>query len=91
MHSTKMGQREFNDWYQEWSTYAAQANLDEQTRMYAFQNCLNSRLHNKIVALSPQPDTMALRVEKARDLDHHWHMYAPTCSNTTRCPQNPRI
>ena len=22
MHHTKMGQREFNDWYQEWSTYA---------------------------------------------------------------------
>ena len=92
MHHTKMGQREFNDWYQEWSTYAVWANLDEQTRMYAFRTCLNQRLYNKIVALSPQPNTMAALVEKVHDLDHHWHMYVPTRSNTT-CyhPQNPCI
>jgi hypothetical protein len=91
MHHTKMGQREFNDWYQEWSTYAKWANPDEQTKMYAFRNNLNPRLHDKIVALSPQPDTMAALVEKARDLDRHWHMFAPTRSNATRRPQNPRL
>jgi hypothetical protein len=91
MHHTKMGQREFNDWYQEWSIYAAWASLDEQTRMFAFRNCLNLKLHNKIVALSPQPNTMAALVDKARDLDRHWHMYAPTRSNATRRPQNPCI
>ena len=59
--------------------------------MYAFRSCLNPRLHNKIMALSPQPDTMALLVKKACNLDRHWHMYAPTRSNATCHPQNPRI
>ena len=91
MHHTKMGQREFNDWYQEWSTYATQANPDEQTKMSTFRNCLNPRLHDKIVALSPQPDTMAALVTKVRDLDRHWHMFAPTRSSAARRPQNPRL
>jgi hypothetical protein len=36
IHNLPMGSREFNEWYQEWSMHTRHANVDEQTRMYAF-------------------------------------------------------
>ena len=36
MHSLCMENREFNDWFQEWSTHCHRANVDEGTKMYAF-------------------------------------------------------
>jgi hypothetical protein len=76
IHNLPMGNREFNEWYQEWSMHARRANVDEQTRMYAFRKNLNQSLHQKIVQMSPQPNTMATLVQAARDLDKNWRMFA---------------
>jgi len=45
IHNLPMGNREFNEWYQDWSMHARRANVDEQTWMYAFQKNLNQLLH----------------------------------------------
>jgi len=76
IHNLPMGNREFNEWYQEWSMHARRANVDEQTRMYAFRRNLNQSLHQKIVQMSPQPNTMTDLVTAARDLDKNWRMFA---------------
>ena len=76
IHNLPMGSKEFNEWYQEWSMYARQADVDEQTRMYAFRKNLNQSLHQKIVQMSPQPGTMVDLVKAARDLDKNWRMFA---------------
>jgi len=81
-----MGSREFNEWYQEWSMYARRANIDEQTRMYAFRKNLNQLLHQKIILMSPQPTTMTALVEAARGLDKNWRMFAGPSRINTRHP-----
>src|SRR5260221_13630628 len=93
MHNLPMGNREFNEWFQEWSLHARRTNTDEPTKMYAFRRNLNQGLHQKIVQISPQPTTLAGLVEKARELDQTWRIY-----NTPRStpswgfrPQNTRI
>ena len=91
MYSIYMKNREFNDWFQEWNTHATRASVDEHSKMYAFRKALNPQLHNKIVALLPQPDTFNALVDKARELDRHWRMFAPVHNNPARRPQNPRI
>jgi len=53
IHNLPMGNREFNEWYQDWSMHARRANVDKQTRMYAFRRNLNQSLHQKIVQMSP--------------------------------------
>ena len=45
--------------------------------MYAFRQCINSALQQKLVALSPQPATLPDLVNKAQDLDRSFHMFAP--------------
>jgi len=45
--------------------------------MYAFRRCINLALQQKLVALSPQPATLPDLVNKARDLDHSFCMFAP--------------
>jgi hypothetical protein len=70
-----MGNREFNKWYQDWSMHAQQANVDEQTRIYVFRRNLNQSLHQKIVQMTPQPDTMTVLVKATRDLDKNWRMF----------------
>jgi len=45
--------------------------------MYAFRQCINSALQQKLVALSPQPATLPDLVDKARDLDRSFCMFAP--------------
>jgi len=45
--------------------------------MYAFRNCINSALQQKLVALSPQPATLPDLVDKARDLDRSFRMFTP--------------
>jgi Retrotransposon gag protein/Zinc knuckle len=86
MHNMHMGTREFNDWYQEWSTHAARAGVDENTKMYAFRRALPQGLHTKILGVSPQPTTMTALVEKARDFDRLWRVYQKgnTPRNDTR-------
>jgi hypothetical protein len=76
IHNLPMGSKEFNEWYQDWSMHARRANIDEQTRMYAFRKNLNQLLHQKIVQMSPQPNTMTALVKAARDLDKNWRMFA---------------
>jgi len=49
--------------------------------MYAFRQCINPVLQQKLVALSPQPTTLPDLVKKAQDLDHSFHMFIP-CSYT---------
>ena len=75
MHNLRQGNRPFNEWYQTWYTHASRAGVDENTKMFAFRRNLNQALHNKIIALSPQPRTLAALVEKARDFDRVWHLY----------------
>jgi hypothetical protein len=76
IHNLPIGNREFNEWYQDWSMHARRANVDEQTQMYAFQKNLNQSLHQKIVQMSPQLDTMTVLVKATRDLDKNWRMFA---------------
>jgi hypothetical protein len=76
IHNLPMGNKEFNEWYQEWSMHARWANVDEQTRMYVFRKNLNQSLHQKIIQMSPQPNTMTTLVQAARDLDKNWRMFA---------------
>jgi len=45
--------------------------------MYAFRQCINSALQQKLVALSPQPATLPDLIDKAQDLDHSLRMFAP--------------
>jgi hypothetical protein len=44
--------------------------------MFAFCNNLNGALNQKMMLLTPQPTTLAAAVEKARDFDHKWQLYA---------------
>ena len=88
MHSLCMGTWEFNDWFQEWSAYCRHANVDEGTKMYAFCQALNQALNQKLVNITPQPTTLDALVEKARDLDRNWQIYAASlsdCSEQTPC------
>ena len=75
MYTSRMGNRPFSEWYQEWSTHAARSRANEETMMYAFRQAIPTALHAKIVGLTPQPDTLAALVEKARDLDCIWRIY----------------
>jgi len=45
--------------------------------MYAFRQCINSALQQKLVALSPQPATLPDLVDKAQDLDRSFCMFTP--------------
>jgi hypothetical protein len=60
-----MGSKEFNEWYQDWSMHTRQANINGQTRMYAFRKNLNQLLYQKIVQMSLQPNTMTDLVKAA--------------------------
>ena len=88
MHSLRMGNREFNDWFQEWSAHCRRANVDEGTKMYAFRRALNQALNQKLVNILPQPTTLDALVEKARDLDRNWRIYAAPLSD--RSDRTPR-
>ena len=71
-----MGNWDFNKWFQEWSVHCQRANVDEGTKMYAFWRALNQVLNQKLANISPQPMTLNTLVEKARDLDRNWRIYA---------------
>ena len=55
--------------------------MDEGTKMYAFHQALNQALNQKLVNITPQPTTLDTLVEKARDLDRNWRIYATPISN----------
>jgi len=81
MYSTRMKGRLFDDWYQEWSIYAAHAGVDENTKMYAFRRNLNQAIHTKILGVSPQPTTLAELVKLAKAFDQAYLEYR---SNTVK-------
>ena len=84
MHNLRMGAREFNNWYQEWSTHATRAGADklEATKMYAFRRMLPLPLHQKILGTSPQPANLQGLVNKAHEFDRLWHVYKPQKNQT---------
>jgi len=89
IHNTPQRNREFGEWYQEWSQYARRANVDEATKMYAFRRALDMALHNKLLQLSLMPTTLAGLVEKAREFDRNWRTFAGPTRGFQR--RNPRI
>jgi len=89
IHNTPQRNWEFGEWYQEWSRYARQANVDEATKMYAFHRALDTALHNKLLQLSPMPTMLAGLVEKAREFDKNWCTFAGPTRGFRQ--QNPRI
>ena len=82
MHNLRMGNREFNNWYQEWSTHATRSGADEATRMYAFHRMLPLPLHQKILGTSPQPTNLQGLVDKAHEFDRLWCVYKPQENRT---------
>jgi len=82
MHSLHQRNREFNEWYQEWSQYARRTGVDEITKMFAFRNALNAALANKLLTVSPQPTTLPTLVEKAREFDRNWRIFNKGPTNT---------
>jgi hypothetical protein len=86
IHNLPMGNREFNEWYQEWSQYARRTNVDDATKMFAFRKALNGALQGKMMLLVPQPTTLQGLVDKAREFDKNWHIFANP-SNSTRNPR----
>ncbi len=86
MYTLKMGNRTFNDWYQEWSTHATRSGANDATQMYAFQQAIPGALLGKLMGISPFPTTLATLVEKARDFDRVWRLHTPrnTYSNSPR-------
>ena len=81
MHSTIQESWEFREWFQEWSKYARRAGTNEFTKMYAFQRALNLALQSKILLLVPQPTMLNGMVEKAREFDCNWRMFAGPTTN----------
>jgi Zinc knuckle len=82
MYNLKMGTRDFNSWYQEWSTHAEHANVNENTQMFAFRNNIPQSLHQKIIMHDPQPTTMVDLVEKARSLDRSYQIWGSSTRGT---------
>jgi len=72
MHTYAMGNQDFNKWYQVWSTYTRRANINDETKMFAFRKLIPGPLHNKLLGLSLLPATLNALVEKARDFDTSW-------------------
>ena len=89
MHNLRMGGRTFNDWYQEWSTHTSRSGVDKNTKMFAFRKNIPMALHEKIIALHPQPTTLKDLVEKASAFDQVWHVYRPQTSGRS-CGYNAR-
>ena len=49
--------------------------------MYAFCRALNQALNQFLVKITPQPTTLNVLVEKARDLDRNWQIYTAPLSD----------
>jgi hypothetical protein len=88
MYTSKMGGRPFNEWYQDWSTYASRSGANKDTQMFAFRKALPMALHQKIMGVSPQPTTLEGLVEKAHEFDHLWHMYSNPAFTRNSGPRN---
>ena len=84
------GESSLQEWYQEWSTQANRANVDDNTKMYAFQRMLNQSLHTKLLGISPLPATLPDLVENAREFDRVYHLYnTPSFHGGSGYPSRP--
>ena len=76
MYTNRMGNRPFNEWYQEWSTSAKRSGANEETMMYAFRKAIPAALHQKLMTVTPPPDTLNGLVEKAGEFDRVWRLFS---------------
>jgi hypothetical protein len=83
LHTLRMNNKPFSEWYQEWSTHANRSGANEETKMYAFRQNIPAALHQKILGVSPAPTTLTRLVELAKEFDQTWRMY-----NTSRTQNN---
>ena len=90
MHTLKMNNRPFSEWYQEWSTHASRSGANETTKMYAFRQNISSVLNNKILGVSPTPTTMPRLVALAKEFDQSWRTYNTSQSLSQRRRPNVR-
>jgi hypothetical protein len=60
LHTLKMGNKPFSEWYQEWSTHANRSGTNDETKMYAFCKNIPAALHQKIIGVSPPPTHLRL-------------------------------
>ncbi len=86
MFDLKQGARRFNDWYQEWSTFATRSGANDDTKIFAFKRNLNNGIHQKLLGVSPMPTTLADLVSKAREFDRAYEIYQ---SQNPRGPRPP--
>ena len=96
VHSLVMGNRDFNEWYQEWSQFARRSHMDDQSKMFAFRKNLKPEIHNKLMLVSPQPTTLAGLIEKAREINNNWRTFANPGgqgrrSSNFRQSNNPKV
>jgi len=75
MFDLKQGARRFNDWYQEWSTFATRSGANDDTKIFAFKHNLNNGIHQKLLGVSPTPTTLADLVSKAHKFDRAYEIY----------------
>jgi Retrotransposon gag protein len=90
MHSMKMGNHPFSDWYQEWSTHATHSGSNDATKMYAFRQNLLNALHTKILGVHPPSMTLAHLVELAKGFDELYRLYNKSDSSKPQRRPNVR-
>jgi len=77
MFTTKMGNRPFLEWYQVWSSHASRADANEITKIHTFKSVIPGALHDKLIAITPQPTTLDGLVNAAWELDQVMQLYQP--------------
>jgi hypothetical protein len=90
LHTNKMGNRPFNEWYQEWSTQAECSSSNAHSKMFCFRKAIPPALHQKILGVNPAPDTMDALVALAREFDLNHRLYTTPSDNfgRNRGPRN---
>jgi hypothetical protein len=81
LHTNKMGNRPFNEWYQEWSTQAERSHSNAHTKMFCFRKTIPIPLHQKILGVTPAPNTMEELVRLAREFDRNYRLYTTPLDN----------
>jgi hypothetical protein len=89
LHTNKMGNHPFNEWYQEWSTQAECSHSNAHTKMFCFRKAIPIPLHQKILGVTPAPDTMEELVRLAREFNRNYRLYT-TPSDNFRGNRGPR-
>jgi hypothetical protein len=74
LHTNKMGNRPFNEWYQEWSTQAERSHSNAHTKMFCFRKAIPIPLHQKILGVTLAPNTMEELVRLAREFDRNYRL-----------------